>query len=100
VPTGAMEPTLHIGDHLAVNRLIYDNTDPKIDDIVVFHPPVGAKRGNECGVPRKPNEPCPKSTPQKTSQDFVKRIVAGPGDTLSIRSGHPVVNGKIAKESF
>ena len=32
--------------------------------------------------------------------NFIKRIVAGPGDTLSIRDGHPVVNGVMAKEDF
>ena len=100
IPSGSMEPTLHVGQRVLVNRFIYHFTKPKIGDIVVFHPPLGAERGNECGVPRAPSEPCPKPTPQEDSQNFIKRIVAGPGDRLSIRSGHPVVNGKMAKEDF
>ena len=32
--------------------------------------------------------------------NFIKRIFAGPGDRLSIRDGHPVVNGVEAKEDF
>jgi signal peptidase I len=100
IPSGSMEPTLDIGQRVLVNRFIYHFSSPSIGDIVVFHPPAGAERGNECGVPRAPDEPCPKPTPQEDSQNFIKRIVAGPGDTVSIRDGHPVVNGKIAKEGF
>ena len=39
------------------------------------------------------SEACPQPTPDESSQNFIKRIVAGPGDTLSVRDGHPVVNG-------
>src|ERR671934_68119 len=72
IPSGSMEPTLHIGQRVLVNRFIYHFTKPKIGDIVVFHPPLGAERGNECGVPRAPSEPCPKPTPQEDSQNFIK----------------------------
>ena len=100
IPSGSMEPTLDINQRVLVNRFIYHFKDPEIGDIVVFHPPAGADSGTECGVPRGPEEPCPKPTPNESSQNFIKRIVAGPGDTLSVRNGHPVVNGKIAKEDF
>jgi signal peptidase I len=100
IPSESMEPTLDVGQRVLVNRFIYHFKDPEIGDIIVFHPPAGADRGTECGVPRGPAEACPKPTPQESSQNFIKRIVAGPGDRLSIRDGHPVVNGKIAKESF
>jgi signal peptidase I len=100
IPSGSMEPTLKPSQRVLVNRFIYHFTSPKIGDIVVFHPPSGAEQGNECGVPRPPDEACPQPTSGEDSQNFIKRIVAGPGDTLSIRNGHPVVNGKIAKESF
>jgi len=93
IPSGSMEPTLDIGQRVLVNRFIYHFEDPSIGDIVVFHPPSGADRGTECGVPHSPREACPRPTPQESSQNFIKRIVAGPGDTLSVRDGHPVVNG-------
>ena len=32
-------------------------------------------------------------TKGESEQNFIKRIVAGPGDRLSVRDGHPVVNG-------
>src|SRR5204863_284121 len=36
----------------------------------------------------------------EAGDNFIKRVVAGPGDTLSVRDGHPVVNGKVASEDF
>jgi signal peptidase I len=100
IPSGSMEPTLDIDQRVLVNRFIYHFTSPEIGDIVVFHPPVGATRGKECGVERDPEQACPRATPEKDDQNFIKRIVAGPGDTVSIRNGHPVVNGEIAEEDF
>ena len=43
--------------------------------------------------PQACDEPCPKPTAEESSDNFIKRIVAGPGDKLSIKEGHPVVNG-------
>ena len=93
IPSESMEPTLDVGQRVLVNRFIYHLEDPSIGDIVVFHPPAGADSGTECGVPHSPQEPCPRPTKAESSQNFIKRIVAGPGDTLSVKDGHPVVNG-------
>jgi signal peptidase I len=89
-----MEPTLDVGQRVLVNRFIYHFTDPGIGDIVVFHPPSGADgAGVQCGVRRPADEPCPQPTEERSDQNFIKRIVAEPGDRLSISNGHPVVNG-------
>jgi signal peptidase I len=97
IPSESMEPTLDVGQRVLVNRFLYHFQDPTIGDVVVFHPPRGADgEGPQCGVPGgqpKVGEPCPEPTPERSDQNFIKRIVAGPGDTLSIRNGHPVVNG-------
>lgn len=99
IPSQSMEPTLEVGQRVLVNRFLYHFTDPAIGDIVVFHPPAGADNGTECGTTvngRQPidvGESCPKPTAGESSQNFIKRIVAVPGDRLSIRDGHPVVNG-------
>jgi signal peptidase I len=93
IPSQSMEPTLDVGQRVLVNRFIYHFEDPSIGDIVVFHPPAGADQGKECGVQPRRGEACPKPTSDESSQNFIKRIVAGPGDTLSVRDGHPVVNG-------
>ena len=99
IPSQSMEPTLIVGQRVLVNRFIYHFTNPEIGDIIVFHPPAGADSGTECGVtihgrqPSEVGEPCPRPTKTESSQNFIKRIVAGPGDTVSIREGHPIVNG-------
>jgi signal peptidase I len=100
IPSESMEPTLDVGQRVLVNRFLYHFKDPAIGDIVVFHPPAGADNGSaECGVkvrgsqPINVGMPCPKSTAGESSQNFIKRIVAVPGDTLSVKDGHPVVNG-------
>lgn len=93
IPSGSMEPTLDVGQRVLVNRFLYHFKDPKIGDIVVFHPPAGVDSGEKCGVAPGPNEACPEPVSGRSDQSFIKRIVAEPGDTLSVRNGHPVVNG-------
>jgi signal peptidase I len=101
IPSESMEPTLDVGQRVLVDRVSYHFGDPEIGDIVVFHPPQGAVSGPQCGVPNPPpGEVCPQPTDQEADTNFIKRIVAGPGDRLSIKEGHPVVNGVIAKETF
>jgi signal peptidase I len=100
IPSESMEPTLDVGQRVLVNRFLYNFTDPSIGDIVVFHPPAGADHagGEECGINRQDGEACPKPSKAESDQNFIKRIVAGPGDELSIREGHPVVNGEWKRE--
>jgi signal peptidase I len=93
IPSGSMEPTLDVGQRVLVNRFLYHFKEPKIGNIVVFHPPAGAESDRECGVIPKEHEPCPKPTPGESNQNFIKRVVAVGGDTLSIKGGHPVVDG-------
>ncbi len=93
IPSQSMEPTLEVGQRVLVNRFLYHFTDPDVGDIVVFHPPKGAEDGKMCGAPHPPQQACPQPTVERASENFIKRIVAGPGDTLSVRNGHPVVNG-------
>jgi signal peptidase I len=101
IPSRSMEPTLDVGQRVLVNRMTYHFSDPDIGDIVVFHPPQGAISGPQCGVPNPPpGEACPQPTTQEADTNFIKRIVALPGDRLSIKNGHPVVNGVLAKEDF
>jgi signal peptidase I len=100
IPSESMVPTLVIGQRVLVNRIGNRFGDPQIGDVTVFHPPSGAENANECGVPHKDDQPCPAPTPTKAKTNFIKRIVAGPGDTLAIVGGHAVVNGKRQKEPF
>jgi signal peptidase I len=94
IPSGSMEPTLDVGQRVLVNRFVYHLHEPRIGDIVVFHPPDGAETAQECGADPADGEPCPKATAGESGQTFIKRVVAVGGDRLSIKEGHPVVNGK------
>jgi signal peptidase I len=99
IPSGSMEPTLDIGQRVMVNRLAYRFGDPSVGDIIVFHPPAGAS-SDRCGAPHGSRAACAAPTAQESDVTFIKRVVAGPGDRLSVVDGHPVVNGVKAKEPF
>ena len=100
IPSPSMEPTLDVGQRVLVNRLTYRlGADPDIGDVVVFHPPVGAVTGGgqTCGIGRPEREDgqaCPMPTPEEANENFIKRVVAAPGDRLKIVGGIPVVNGE------
>lgn len=93
VPSPSMEPTFSPGDEVSVDLDAYKHSQPAIGDAVVLHPPLGATRGRQCGVPHPPKASCPKPTPGSSSQLFLKRVVALPGDRVRVLHGHPVVNG-------
>ena len=48
IPSESMVPTLEVGQRVLVNRIGHRFGDPKVGDIVVFHPPEGAN-SNTCG---------------------------------------------------
>ena len=96
-----MIPTLEIDQRVLVNRISFHVGDPSAGDIVVFHPPVGAEGpGPECGARQKPGQACAEPVDKESDTNFIKRVVAVPGDTLSVKDGHPVVNGVEAQEDF
>jgi signal peptidase I len=96
VPAGAMEPTLTIGQKIIVVPL---TSTPHVGDIVVFHPPLEAQQ-QRCGVVPPKGASCSTAEARFARTTFVKRIVAGPGDTVSIVEGHVVRNGKREPEPY
>jgi len=104
IPSGSMLPTLKIGQRVLVNRLGNRFNDPKVGEIVVFHPPAGAEgTGDTCGdtsVHVGEAKACDKPTSQKASVNFIKRVVGLPGDRLSIHNGHVIRNGRQEKDSY
>jgi signal peptidase I len=100
IPSGSMEPTLAVGQRVLVDRIGNDLFAPSVGDIVVFHPPTGAG-SQSCGNTNKSGEAaCDRPVPQESSQNYIKRLVAGPGDRLKIIDGHVWLNGRLQKEPF
>jgi signal peptidase I len=101
IPSPSMVPTLKIGQRVLTNRLI---NHPSVGDIVVFHPPAGADPATPvCGNPAQGaghSQPCDAPTPSMSSQTFIKRVVGGPGDRISISGGHVTRNGVREKDSY
>lgn len=99
IPSESMVPTLEVGQRVLVNRIGTRFTDPKVGDVTVFHPPTGSET-NECGAEQREGQACPRPTPERSDVNFIKRIVAGPGDTVAIVEGHVVLNGERQEEPY
>lgn len=97
-PSESMEPSLKIGEVVDV----YEQKAPAVGDIVVFAPPAGAEvnrcadRSSGMNTPR----PCARATPAQTDVLFIKRIVAGPGDSIAVEDGYVVRNGELVEEPY
>lgn len=73
IPSGSMEPTLQVGDRILVEKLSHRWHLPQRGDIIVFYPPF---------------------LDQEThSKAYIKRVIALPGDRLSIHAGQLFLNG-------
>jgi signal peptidase I len=100
----SMEPTLHNGQYLIINKAIYWRTDGRLvarlapgaeassgaaapQDKYLFHSP---ERGDVI-VFRYPKDP---------TRDFIKRVIAVPGDVVEIRTGTVYINGQPTKETY
>ncbi len=103
IPSGSMEPTLAIGQRVLVNRIGQHFGKPHIGEIAVFHPPKDASQ-EICGpsphMVKVGGAACSQPEPEKASVNFIKRVVAGPGDVISIVEGHVIRNGKRESDSY
>ena len=79
-----MVPTLEVGQRVLVNRIGNRFSDPKVGDIVVFHPPAGSRDRHRAATAseRRPAPPATARRRARPNVNFIKRVVAGPGDTI------------------
>ncbi len=84
IPSGSMRPNLLEGDVVFVNRLAFNLKVP-LTDIVV----------SELGQPRR-GDIVTFSSP-KDGTRLIKRLIALPGDTVEMRRGHLLINGRAAE---
>ena len=99
IPSESMVPTLTVGQRVLVNRIGARLTEPEVGMVTVFHPPIGSET-NDCGVDPREGQACSRPTEGRSDVNFIKRIVAGPGDELEIRDGRVILNGERQEEPF
>lgn len=103
IPSGSMEPTLSIGQRVLVNRIGTHFSDPHVGEVTVFHPPRDAQQevcGPQPHMVKVGTAACSEPETAKSGVNFIKRIVAGPGDTIKIVEGHVIRNGKRERDSY
>ncbi len=71
----SMEPNLHNGEYVLIDKISYVLHPPERGDVVVFTPP-----NNE--------------------RDYIKRVIGLPGDTVEVKSGQVYVNGVVLDEPY
>lgn len=87
IPSGSMEDTLLIGDHLLVCKFIYGTDIPFTDKVVL--PLTDPERGDVIVF----EFPADEGKPWLERKDFIKRIVGIPGDVVEVRNKQVYVNG-------
>jgi signal peptidase I len=88
IPSGSLEPTLLVGDFVAVNKFIYGIRLPIIEKkIIQFKNP----KTGDIVVFRWPPDP---------SYDYIKRVIGVPGDHITYHNKVLTINGKIAQQKF
>lgn len=72
----SMMPTLHNNDRVLVDKLLYQIEGPRTGEVIVFRSPV------------------------VKSEDWIKRVIGLPGETVKIVAGQVYINGHLYKEPF
>ncbi len=72
----SMEPNLHDGQYLIINKFVYYLHPPERGDIVVFHYPKNPRR------------------------DFIKRVIGLPGEKVEVKGKHLFINGEEIEEPY
>ena len=76
VPSEAMMPTLLLGDHFIINKLMFHFRDPARGDLIVFE------------------------FPEDPTKHFVERIIALPGETVEVKGEKVLINGLPLSEPY
>jgi signal peptidase I len=97
IPSGSMEQTLLIGDHIIVNKLIYGLRMP--DSLFGVTPLAGEIPYGKYLFDLEPihrGDVVVFVYPEDPTKDFIKRVVALPGDSVEVREGKLYLNGALA----
>jgi signal peptidase I len=106
IPSGSMMPTLDVGDFILVNKFAYglrlpafNNKvlsvgEPKRGDVVVFRFPGYLCQDENGKTVRSGDMTCADPHAPVASQNWIKRVVGLPGDTVEVHDSQVVINGK------
>lgn len=88
IPSGSMKPTLLIGDHLLVSKSSYGIKLPFSDKVII---PLGSPERGDIVVFRFPED---------RDKDFIKRIIALPGESVEVKNKQIFINGQPLKDPW
>jgi signal peptidase I len=95
----AMAPTIDLNERFTVNKGAYDDAGPQRRDIVVIRPPQGALEGT-CGEQVGSERLCPRPAGDPADVQFVKRVIALPGERVGVVDGKGVIDGRPLDEPY
>jgi signal peptidase I len=100
IPSPSMEPTLVKGDRVFVNKFVYDFGDVHRGDVIVFSDPEGSTvdRGIVGGLVHWLGEGIGVAQPE--NEDFIKRVIGLPGETLEIHDHTVYIDGRPLAEPY
>jgi signal peptidase I len=88
IPSGSMEPTLLVGDHILVNKFIYGIKIPYLRSTII--PIKEPKRGDIIVF----------IYPVDKSKDFIKRVIGLPGEKIEIMDRKIHINGRSYDDTY
>lgn len=77
VDGNSMFPNFHDQQYILTDKITYRRRLPARGDVIVFHAP-----------------------PPNNGEDFIKRIIGLPGETIMVQNGHVYINGKLLVEPY
>jgi signal peptidase I len=103
IPSESMVHTLEVGDRVLVSRVSYQLHDPRRGDIVVFTSPFETEgSGNDRSTPSRVIHTVLESVGlrQPSTEDFIKRVIGLPGETVEGKNGKIFINGRQLVEPY
>ena len=104
IPSGSMLPQLQILDRVVVSKVAYHLHEPNRGDIVVFDNPFpkAPGSGKHDNIVRRIGRDVGEAVGvvQPSTDEFIKRVIALPGETVEGHEGHVYINGRLLNEPY